>query len=133
MSLDLRSSPSPAPTPFASPDFITTDSTSVCPNGPCGSENCESAICRTRFAPGVSHASNAQPKQASPQPVADRRISREPAKGHERRQFGSSHANLSPAAAELAIAIDQYKLEHRRRYITCEEMLMVVSKLGYSR
>jgi len=132
MSLDLSSPPSPAPTPFTSPDFVTTHPTFVCPNGPCGSENCNSAICRTRFEPSVSHVGNAQPKQAS-QPVFDRRISREPAKGHERRQFGSSHANLSPAAAELAIAIDQYKFEHRRRYITCEEMLMIITQLGYSR
>ena len=53
--------------------------------------------------------------------------------GGERRQFGSSHSGLSPAAAELAGAIDQYKLQHRRRYITCEEMLVVITQLGYRR
>ncbi len=51
----------------------------------------------------------------------------------ERRQFGNSHEGLSPDAAELAQAIDQYKLVHRRRFITFEEMLAVVKSLGYSR
>ncbi len=51
----------------------------------------------------------------------------------ERRQFGNSHDGLSPDAAELAQAIDQYKLCHRRRFITFEEMLAVVKSLGYSR
>jgi hypothetical protein len=51
----------------------------------------------------------------------------------ERRQFGSSHSDLSPDAKELAIAIDRYKIENRRRYITCEEMLAVFKTLGYRR
>jgi hypothetical protein len=51
----------------------------------------------------------------------------------ERRQFANSHEGLSPAAAELAQAIDQYKLLHRRRFITFEEMLAVVQSLGYHR
>jgi hypothetical protein len=49
----------------------------------------------------------------------------------ERRQFSNSHDELSPDAAELARAIDQYKLHHRRRFITYEEMLAVVKSLGY--
>jgi len=49
----------------------------------------------------------------------------------ERRQFSNSHEELSPDAAELARAIDQYKLLHRRRFITYEEMLAVVKSLGY--
>ena len=49
----------------------------------------------------------------------------------ERRQFSNSHDDLSPDAAELARAIDQYKLLHRRRFITYEEMLAVVKSLGY--
>jgi hypothetical protein len=53
--------------------------------------------------------------------------------GSERRQFGSSHSDLSPDAKELAIAIDRYKIENRRRYITCEEMLAVMKSLGYHR
>jgi hypothetical protein len=49
----------------------------------------------------------------------------------ERRQFANSHEGLSPEAAELARAIDQYKLYHRRRFITFEEMLAVVKSIGY--
>lgn len=49
----------------------------------------------------------------------------------ERRQFVNSHASLSPAARELAEAIDGYKVKHRRRFITFEEMLRVIHDLGY--
>lgn len=55
------------------------------------------------------------------------------APGRERRQFANSHEELSPDARELANAIDQYKLLHRRRFITYEEMLYVVRELGYSK
>ncbi|MFZ5832610.1 MAG: hypothetical protein ACOY3P_21185 [Planctomycetota bacterium] len=55
-----------------------------------------------------------------------------PASG-ERRQFANSHDDLSPDARELAQAIDGYKLRHRRRFITFEEMLSVVKSLGYHR
>jgi hypothetical protein len=51
----------------------------------------------------------------------------------ERRQFANSYDDLSPEAAELARAIDGYKLQHRRRFITFEEMLAVIKSLGYSR
>ncbi len=51
----------------------------------------------------------------------------------ERRQFSNSHEDLSPEALELARAIDGYKLRHRRRFITYEEMLSVVKSLGYQR
>jgi hypothetical protein len=53
--------------------------------------------------------------------------------GVERRQFANSHNELSPDAQELAIAIDEYKLRHRRRFITYEEMLSVFQSLGYRR
>ena len=53
--------------------------------------------------------------------------------GHERRQFANSYDDLSPDAAELARAIDGYKLQHRRRFITFEEMLAVIMSLGYSK
>ena len=49
----------------------------------------------------------------------------------ERRQFTNSHDDLSPEARELATAIDEYKLMHRRRFITYEEMLTVMTSLGY--
>ncbi|QDS86374.1 hypothetical protein CA51_04300 [Rosistilla oblonga] len=64
----------------------------------------------------------------------DRRSAPNPnASVSERRQFVSSHDGLSDEAKELALAIDSYKLQHRRRYITFEEMLSVVKGLGYSR
>ena len=53
--------------------------------------------------------------------------------GLERRQFTNSHSELSPEAAELGQAIDQYKLVNRRRYITYEEMLSVIKSLGYEK
>lgn len=51
----------------------------------------------------------------------------------ERRQFANTHDQLSPDARELAIAIDDYKLRHRRRFITFEEMLAVIQSIGYSK
>jgi len=53
--------------------------------------------------------------------------------GRERRQFANSHDHLSSDAAELARAIDQYKLQHRRRFINFEEMLSIFKSLGYSK
>ncbi|MBA4104749.1 MAG: hypothetical protein C0485_03245 [Pirellula sp.] len=53
--------------------------------------------------------------------------------GRERRQFANSYNELSPDAAELARAIDTYKLSHRRRFINFEEMLSIFKSLGYSR
>lgn len=53
------------------------------------------------------------------------------APGRERRQFTNSHEGLSPEAKELALAVDQYKLAHRRRFITYEEMLCVLKTIGY--
>lgn len=53
--------------------------------------------------------------------------------GADRRQFASSHRGLSEDARELALAIDGYKMEHRRRYITFEEMLSVIRDLGYEK
>ena len=69
------------------------------------------------------------------EPFIDRRAS-VPAVGapqRERRQFTNSYEELSPNARELAQAIDSYKLVHRRRFITYEEMLSVVKSLGYRR
>ena len=53
------------------------------------------------------------------------------APSRERRQFSNSHEGLSPEAKELALAIDGYKLAHRRRFITFEEMLCVLKNIGY--
>ena len=71
--------------------------------------------------------------EAPPTPFVDRRQNQgdSSAAGRERRQFTNSHEELTPDARELAIAIDGYKLMHRRRFITFEEMLSVVKSLGY--
>lgn len=64
----------------------------------------------------------------------DRRGTEGESRGNrERRQFVNSHEGLSPDAHELALAIDQYKLAHRRRFITYEEMLFVMKSLGYKK
>ncbi|MGL4942100.1 MAG: hypothetical protein ACRC46_02785 [Thermoguttaceae bacterium] len=49
----------------------------------------------------------------------------------ERRSFADAYEGLSPNAMELAQAIDNYKAQQRRRFITYEEMLAVVLSLGY--
>ncbi|MBX7166664.1 MAG: hypothetical protein K1X74_09995 [Pirellulales bacterium] len=71
-------------------------------------------------------------QESNPQPFVERRRN-EGAAGAaiERRQFSASHEELSPAAQELANAIDSYKLRHRRRFVTYEEMLSVILSLGY--
>ena len=71
--------------------------------------------------------------QSPPNSFLDRRhFSADPSPlGVERRQFSNSHEDLSPNARELAQAIDEYKVRHRRRFITYEEMLAVVESLGY--
>ena len=51
----------------------------------------------------------------------------------ERRQFGSAHLGLSDEGRELALAIDQYKVQNHRRYLTCDEMLIVLADLGYEK
>lgn len=51
----------------------------------------------------------------------------------ERRQFANNYDELSEEAAELARAIDGYKVQHRRRFITFDEMLSVIKSLGYKR
>lgn len=51
--------------------------------------------------------------------------------GPNRRQFGNSYNSGRPEVDELARAVDQYKLQHRRRFITYEELHDVMSQLGY--
>ena len=53
--------------------------------------------------------------------------------GVERRQFTNSHESLTADAREVATAIDAYKIKHRRRFITFEEMMNVIRELGYSK
>jgi len=70
--------------------------------------------------------------EATMVPFVERR-SHEPAEApvRERRQFMNSYDELSAEARQLALAVDQYKIAHRRRFITYEEMLDVVKSLGY--
>lgn len=73
--------------------------------------------------------------QPAPQPFVDRRAAAnsDTAPSIERRQFANSYTELSPAARELGLAIDQYKMQHRRRFINYEEMLTVLLELGYQK
>lgn len=77
--------------------------------------------------------------QALIEPKADAFIDRRSddsaarAGGTERRQFRSSSTNLRPEVAELAQAVDQYKMRHRRRFITFDELYNVIAELGYSK
>lgn len=70
---------------------------------------------------------------ATPAVFVERRQSRDGSIAGERRQFGNSYNELTPEGRQLALAIDEYKLENRRRYITPDEMLQIVKSLGYQR
>ncbi|MFQ5730775.1 MAG: hypothetical protein ACE5KM_02350 [Planctomycetaceae bacterium] len=65
----------------------------------------------------------------------DRRLVPSPIRNTEtdRRQFNDDRSSLRPEVSELAEAIDAYKLQHRRRFITFEELFDVVASLGYSK
>ncbi len=52
-------------------------------------------------------------------------------RGLERRQFRDSRNEDRSEVAEMAEAIDQYKIRHRRRFITFEELFDVMVDLGY--
>jgi hypothetical protein len=49
----------------------------------------------------------------------------------ERRQFSNTHDDLAAEVRELALAIDEYKLRHRRRFVSYEELYGVICELGY--
>jgi hypothetical protein len=51
----------------------------------------------------------------------------------ERRQFRDGDRSARPEVAELANAIDDYKIAYRRRFITFEELFDVMTSLGYHR
>ncbi|MBX3444113.1 MAG: hypothetical protein KF774_17040 [Planctomyces sp.] len=63
----------------------------------------------------------------------DRRRGPTGAPGVERRQFSDARSSSRPEVDELARAVDQYKLLHRRRFITFEELYDVMVSLGYHR
>jgi hypothetical protein len=61
----------------------------------------------------------------------DRRRTGQATGGTERRQFTPSYNSSRPEVNELARAIDEYKMRHRRRFITFEELYDVIETLGY--
>ncbi len=71
--------------------------------------------------------------EQKPAPFVDRRtIPATPwTNGAERRQFSNAYDSSRQEVNELAMAIDQYKLRHRRRFITFEELYDVIAGLGY--
>ena len=82
----------------------------------------------------VSNPSNSENAASADRPFADRRNdSASVPASSERRQFGNSHQGLSDDGRELALAIDRYKLENHRRYLTCDEMIKVIGDLGYAK
>lgn len=78
-----------------------------------------------------SPATNVKPDM----PFIDRRspVPSGDAPVRERRQFSNTYTELSNDAAELALAVDEYKARHRRRFINYEELLNVVKSLGYKK
>lgn len=76
-----------------------------------------------------------QIEQQKPAGFVDRRSQSDAARpdGPERRQFQNTYNEERPEVAELARAVDQYKLMHRRRFITFEELYDVIAGLGYHR
>lgn len=74
-----------------------------------------------------------QTLEQKPAPFVDRRGEEQPGRpdGPERRQFSNSHTAERPEVAELAQAVDRYKLQHRRRFITYAELFQVIEDLGY--
>lgn len=81
----------------------------------------------------VVEAPLAPPLQSVP-PFVDRRHGAGLRKdGSERRQFVDSRQAFRPEVIEMAEAVDQYKLRHRRRFITFEELYDVIAELGYKK
>ena len=74
-----------------------------------------------------------QTTQEAPGAFIDRRSDGGAMPTRERRQFSNNHQALSPEARELGEAIDEYKLRHRRRFVTYEEIMSVVKELGYQK
>lgn len=69
----------------------------------------------------------------SPDFIERRRSDRGGSPAGERRQFRDGNRSSRPEVAEFADAIDDYKIRHRRRFITFEELYDVMMQLGYHR
>lgn len=74
-----------------------------------------------------------QPENQAPGFIDRRRSASTAPGGIERRQFQDSRAAGRPEVNEFASAVDEYKLNNRRRFITYEELYDIFMKLGYSR
>ena len=72
-----------------------------------------------------------QPTMTDPGFVDRRRSDSSAANTAERRQFRDGQRHSRPDVAELANAVDDYKISHCRRFITFEELLDVMLSLGY--
>ena len=70
---------------------------------------------------------------ASAATFTDRRSVIGQSPGVERRQFAATRDSRRPEVNELAAAIDDYKLQNRRRFITVDELYDIVTGLGYRR
>ena len=70
-----------------------------------------------------------QATEQKPTTFVDRRQNEEEVRddGPDRRQFHDSRNSSRTEAIELAEAVDQYKLRHRRRFITFDELYDVIS------
>ena len=94
--------------------------------------------CQPASQPGSAFSVNPNSIATEDDPSGRNFVDRRSAVGNEsgrpeRRQFGSSHYGLSDDGRELALAIDEYKIQHHRRYLTCDEMLKVLTSLGYAK
>lgn len=70
--------------------------------------------------------------EQNPRPFVERRGTGEGRTGcPERRQFKATQDESRPDVAELATAVDSYKAQHRRRFITFDELFDVIVSLGY--
>jgi hypothetical protein len=65
-------------------------------------------------------------------PATDRDTEGRNTEGQPRQRIGALRAGR-PEVTELAEAVDQYKLRHRRRYLSFEELYEVIAELGYSK
>lgn len=74
-----------------------------------------------------------QPVAEQQTAFAERRVQQQGPPGVERRQFSDARENARPEVRELAQAVDQYKLRHRRRFVSFDELYDVIVSLGYHR
>ena len=72
-----------------------------------------------------------QPVAEQQTDFANRRNDQHGPPGVERRQFSDARLDSRPEVRELAEAVDQYKLLHRRRFVTFDELYDVMVSLGY--